>query len=132
MKTHMLGALFLCALPLAIGCSTARDVEVTGEVTAAQAVSGPITLSFFEIDEDAEEAERLLIQTSELAELGAFSETVEVAEEIVVVVALADADGDGQCSPGELWGEAEQKVKEDDTVDAFALELRADPCPAAE
>lgn len=133
MKTSTLAMISLCTMALAAGCSSARDVEITGEVSSAQSVAGPITLSFYEVaDEGGEAAERLLVSTSEIAELGAFSETVEVAEDTVVVVALADADGDGSCTDGELWAEAEAQVNDDDTVEPLALDLAASPCPPAE
>jgi len=132
MKTYTLAVFSLCAVATVVGCDAARDVEVTGEVSSSQTIAGPIALSFYEVEKDAEDAERVLIKTAELAALGAFSETIEVAEDVVIVVALADDNGDGLCTDGELWGEAQQEVSEDDTVDAFALELRADPCPAEE
>jgi hypothetical protein len=130
MKSAKLALISLCALGLFAGCDSAREIEVTGDVSAAQTIAGPISLSFYEVDSEAESPERVLVKEAELAELGAFTETVEVAENTVIVFALADADGDGQCTAGELWAEAEQPVAEDDTIEPFQLELRADPCPA--
>ncbi len=120
----------LSILIAAAACSDTQEVEVTGEVSSAATVSGPISLEFFEIAKDGEDAERVSIKQSQLDALGAFNETLEVSEDIIIVVALEDKDGDGKCTAGELWAEGQQEVTEDGTVPAFALELKADPCPS--
>jgi len=111
------------------GCTATQEVEVTGEITSAQTVAGPITLEFFEIAQDDEEAERESVHKVELDGLGEFAETVEVAEDAnIIIMALEDADGDGACTDGELWAEVEVTPKDDGTVDAVALDLTADTC----
>lgn len=130
MKSMKLVLVSLCAIGVAAACSSSRELEITGEVSSAQAVAGPITLQFYEMEKDVEDAERVLVHEAELEALGSFTETVEVAEDIVIVLAIEDSDGDGKCTAGELWGETQQEVKEDDTVDPFQLALTAAPCPA--
>jgi hypothetical protein len=66
----------------------------------------------------------------ELTELGAFTEKIEIGEDILVAVALVDADGDGKCTEGELWGEAQQEAKDDGTFAPLAIALAATACPA--
>jgi hypothetical protein len=121
---------FIATAALA-GCSDAEEFEVAGEVTAAQAVAGPISLEFFELDGSDTEAERESVLQVELAELGAFTQMVEVSPDNTIIAhALVDDDGDGACSAGELWAEAEVTPNDDGTVDAIALALTAGPCPA--
>ena len=45
--------------------------------------------------------------------------------------AIADADADGACSQGELWGETSAKIQ-DDAVEPITLALGAEACPKAE
>ncbi|MBI4704465.1 MAG: hypothetical protein HY744_25460 [Deltaproteobacteria bacterium] len=130
MKTQALALASLFVLVMAAGCSTARELEVTGEVTSAQAIAHPITLEFFEVQKDAPDAERVSVKKVELAKAGAFTETIEASEDVIIAHALVDADGDGACTAGELWAEAQQEAKEDGTLAAFQLALEAKPCPA--
>ncbi len=129
MNSMRLMMVSLVALGLAAGCSSAREIEVTGEVSSAQTPNGPISLEFFEQAKDDESAERVSVHQIELDEPGAFAETIEVAEDLVIAYALVDEDGDGQCSDGELWAEAQQEVAEDDTLEPLTLALAAEPCP---
>jgi hypothetical protein len=111
------------------GCSDTQEYEITGEISSAQTVAGPISLEFFELAQDDEEATRESVLKVELDELGPFTETVEVAGDAkIVVLALEDTDGDGACTDGELWAEAEVTPNDDDTVDAVNLALTAAPC----
>jgi hypothetical protein len=126
--------LFVSLLPFATlaGCSSGEEYEVTGEVSSAETVSGPISLEFFEVDKADAEAERVSIHEVSLAQLGPVSATIEADPELaIIVVALADANDDGKCTEGELWGETEL-VKEADntTIKPFTVELKAQACPA--
>ena len=112
-------------------CSGGEEYTVSGEVSSAQSVSGPITLEFLEADPADASIEPESVLSVELAELGSFEELVEIdPESSLIVRALADADGDGACTEGELWDEAELTPGEDGTVEAVSLDLAATPCPA--
>jgi hypothetical protein len=113
-----------------VGCGSDREVEVTGNVTASETVSAPITLDFLDVVEGEEAPKSVL--TAKLDALGAFTQKVNVEGEKVRVRAVVDNDGDGVCSAGELWAEADAAIKEDDTVDPVALALGHAPCPAME
>jgi hypothetical protein len=119
----------VAALGLA-GCAADREVEVTGSVTSAESVSAPITLDFLDVVEGEDAPTSVL--TAKLDALGAFTQTVSVSGDKVRVRAVVDNDGDGVCSAGELWAEADATIKDDDTVDPVALALGHTPCPAME
>ncbi len=129
MKNIKLAMVTLFSAAALAGCSDTQEYEITGEISSAQAVAGPISLEFFEVVPDDEEAARESVLKVELDDLGPFTETVEVAgDSTIVVLALEDTDGDGACSAGELWAEAEITPNDDDTVDAVNLQLTAAPC----
>lgn len=115
---------------LAAGCSSARDVEVTGEVSAAQsaAVDGKILLDFMEIADDAEAPESVHTQT--LDALGTFTATAPLEGDKVRIRAINDKDGNGACSEGEAWAEVDAEITEDKVADV-KLELANAACPAA-
>lgn len=118
---------FLALVPIAlwiVGCSSARDVEVTGEVSAAQ-IKGVLTLEFFEVDGDQRES----VFSTTLSAPGSFAETISVAGDKVIVRAVDDVDGDGACSAGEAWAEAEAMIDENDEVEPVQLALASGPCP---
>jgi hypothetical protein len=123
-------ALFGAGLAL-FGCSSSRDVEVTGNVSApaSLSVSSEIQLEFFDLTGEGEELERTSVHSARVA-LGEFSETISIEGEKIVVRAIADANDDGACSAGEAWAELEADVADDDTVSGIALTLAAQPCPA--
>ena len=116
---------------LAVACSSSREVEVSGEVSAPATteLDGEITLDFFDVDAD-EEAESVHTVTLEM--LGSFKEKVELEGDSVRIRALNDRNGDGACTNGEAWAEANAAIKDDDTVEPVSLELTNDPCPTAE
>jgi hypothetical protein len=116
----MIPAVFSVVL-FAQGCSSTQEVEITGEVKAA-AVSGPISIEFFEVAASEEET-GASIKKIELTQPGQFSEKLEIEGDEVRVFALADADKDGACTEGEAWAEALAPVKEDGSVDPVSLEL---------
>ena len=120
-------ALLLLALPLA-ACGSSRDVEVTGDVSAASTVSinGPIAVQFFDVIEN-ETPEQ--VHSIKLESPKSFQEKVALEGDNVLIRAIVDSDGSGACSDGEPWGEVTAPIEEDDTV-KVALELKAQPCPA--
>ncbi len=131
MKSIKLAAIALSTAALLAACSDAQEYEVTGEVTSAQALAGKVSLEFFEVGQEAD-AERESIKKVELDKLGGFTETVELSPESkLIIVAIDDADGDGKCSAGEQWAEAEvSELAEDGTApDAVSLALKANDCP---
>jgi len=114
---------------LAAGCSESREVEVAGEVSAPATVQveGPILIDFLDVlgeDEEPKSVHQVTLET-----LGSFKETVELEGDTVRVRAINDVDGDGACTEGEAWGEADAPISDDDTVEPIKLELTNDPCP---
>lgn len=132
MKNAVLGMFGVATLMAATGCSSGRDVEVTGSVSAAQSadVSGKILLSFYEVDAE-DETVRIHIQDATLEALGDFKETVSVEGSSVMIQAINDRDDDGKCSAGEAWAEIEVQIADDDSVEPVALTLSHAACPAA-
>lgn len=129
MRSKKLSCLVMAAGALSVlACSASRDVEVSGEVSApaALAVQSEVFVEFFDLTGDDE---RTSVHSVRLAGLGSFTETIAVEGDEIAVRAIADADGDGACSPGEAWVEIEAAIAEDDTVEPLALQLRAQPCP---
>ena len=123
-------SLGLASLALAVtlaGCSGTEEVEIKGETKSSEAVSGKITIEFFDVVDDEETS----LEKLTLDALGPFEQTVEAEGDRIRVFALADANGDGACSEGEAWAEAEARVLEDGTADPVTLELQAKACPAA-
>jgi hypothetical protein len=129
-----IASIALVSIAFAVGCSSARPVEVTGEVKGAASVTltGPISIEFFEVSDPAEEAaEPVSIKKIELAQAGEFSETIDVEGDAIRIFALDDADKDGACDEGEAWAETEAAVNEDGTVARVTLELSLAACPVA-
>jgi hypothetical protein len=114
-----------------VACSSSRDVEVTGQVSAPASLSiqSEIQLVFYDLTGEDDALERSSVHTTRVG-LGDFDETISVEGEKIVVRAIADADEDGACSPGEAWAEMEADIADDDTVSGLALTLAAQPCPA--
>ncbi|HEU4410552.1 MAG TPA: hypothetical protein VFS43_35180 [Polyangiaceae bacterium] len=120
-------AVYVCALA---ACGGGREVEVKGEAVGAggAALSGPIRLEFYEIDDDGQVGDS--VDALSLDGAGAFATKVKLEGESVRVLAVADANGDEACSEGELWGEANADIADDDTLAApIKVELKAAPCP---
>ncbi|MCC6553877.1 MAG: hypothetical protein IT372_12775 [Polyangiaceae bacterium] len=119
---------------LVAGCTGGRSVEVTGEVKAAASVTltGPISIAFFDVPAEGEDAAAEPLEEIELAEPGQFNETVDGVEgDRIRIFALDDADDDGACDEGEAWASVEADVDEDGAVKAVSLVLTPAACPAA-
>jgi len=118
------------AAAMAFGCSSGRDVDVTGSVAApaGEAVSGPITLSFLDVI-SSDQTPKSVAETK-LDAAGEFTQTVSVEGDTVRVRALVDTNGDGACSTGELWAETDAAIGDDDTVAPVSLTLGTAACPA--
>ena len=143
--THKLGLAALCAL-CTFACGDGRDVQVSGEIAGADALAEGETLHLVVYEPDTaevaeaegddaaatEQAEELYVIADEieLEALGSFDETVSVAGDSIYVVAFIDADGDGECSDGERWGDASAAVAEDDTATLDIALLADQACPA--
>jgi hypothetical protein len=121
----------ICLALAAVGCSSARDVEVSGKVTAPSTVAtgDKIAVQFLDVVGEGTDAKTELAQTAELKALGDFKQTVPLEGNEVIVRAIDDRDGNGKCTEGEAWGETKAKVT-DDKVDAVSLALAVAKCPA--
>jgi hypothetical protein len=121
----------LCSLLGAAGCSSARDVEVSGEVTAPSslAVGDKVLIEFIDVVGEGGQAERSVAGTTALTSLGDFKETVPLEGDQVLIRAIDDRDGDGACSAGEAWGQTQAEVRDGKAV-ATDLTLDTMPCPA--
>ena len=113
---------------LAAGCTSSRDVEVSGEVSApaTTTVDGEITLEFLDVVGDDEQPKSVKKVT--LEKLGSFKETVELEGDTVRVRAFGDSDGNGACTDGEAGASVDAAI-DDDTIEPVKLELVNGPCP---
>ncbi len=111
------------------GCSSARDVEVSGDVSSRVALKGSLNLEFFDVSGTGADAARTSVQSITLDAPGAFKQSVPLEGDHVLVRAIDDRDGDGACTAGEPWAEVEVTIKDDNTVDPIALDLALQPCP---
>ena len=130
MKT-MLKTMAVCLLGASVvACSSSREVEVTGEVTAPSSVSlqGGILVDFLDIV-DEEEAPKS-VATANLNAPGPFTQKGDFEGDKILVRAINDKNGDGACSAGEAWAEAEAPIADDDTVAPVKLTLGTAACPA--
>ena len=71
------------------------------------------------------------VAETKLDTVGNFKQTVSIEGNTVRVRAVVDSDGNGACSAGELWAEADATVQDDDTVAPVTVTLGSAPCPAA-
>lgn len=129
----------LSTLALATACSDARDVKVKGDVAAEPAVDAtkPIRVEVYEAKstdyskDEAEEGDELsFVDAFDVEKLGDFEHTLSITADTVHVVALVDANDNGQCDDGEAWGAADADVAEDDTVNVSLKITERAQCPA--
>jgi hypothetical protein len=120
--------LSMLAIELA-GCGAGRDVEVTGNVSAAATVQvqGPILLEFLDVLADGQMP--TVAHTVKLDALGAFTQKVPLEGKQVIVRAINDTDSNGACSSSEAWVEAKADISSDDKVGPVSLALLAAECP---
>ncbi len=117
----------------ALACSSGRDVEVSGEISAPATaqVQASLVVEFLDVTGEGDAIETSVAHTIALDAPGVFKETVSLAGDKVIVRAIVDADGDGACSVGELWGESPAtEIGEEGRVEALALVLGSAACPA--
>ena len=114
----------------AVGCSSGRDVEVSGKVTAPSTLSvgDRVLIDFIDVVGEGTDAKQTLASTAELKTLGDFKETVSLEGDQVLIRAIDDRDGDGKCTAGEAWGETHAPVTQD-KADAAMLMLGTATCP---
>ncbi len=117
---------------LAAACGSGREVEVAGDISAAPSaqVTGAIRLDFVDIRDNDGKKEFVSVSTIKDGKLGAFSQKVDLEGDSVRVMALSDTNGDGECSTGEAWGRAEQKVETGDKVENIKIVMAIGACPA--
>jgi hypothetical protein len=115
---------------LTVGCSSSREVELTGEVTAASGtpVSGKILVDFRDVV--SEEDEPKSVTTTTIDGPGAFTHKGEFEGDEILVRAINDKDGNGACSAGEAWAETKAAIGDDDKVAPVKLALVNTACPA--
>ena len=126
MRKSMLCFVGAVSFASVIGCSSSRDVEVSGEVSAPVGTQGEVLVEFFDLSGE----ERTSVHSIRLSGPGAFAETISVEGESIAIRAIADSDADSACTAGEAWAEAEAAIAEDDTVEPVTLSLSAAECPA--
>jgi hypothetical protein len=127
-KSMVVGWCLLGAL--AAGCAAGRDVEVSGQVSAASSVTvgNKLVIDFIDVVGDGGSAEQSIAHTTELQRLGEFKETVLLEGDQVLIRAVDDTNGDGKCSQGEAWGEVHAAI-ENGKAEAAMLMLGLSACP---
>lgn len=131
-SAKMMVASLIAGSMMMVGCSNAEPVDVSGELTSTETIASPILVDFFEVDSTDASAERESVLQVTVDKLGPIAETVEADPELSLIAhALVDADGDGACTEGEIWGETELTRNEDGTIAPFVLNLASQACPAA-
>jgi len=113
-----------------LGCSSARDVEVSGKVMAPSrlAVGDKVVIDFIDVVGEGPDAQETVAHTTQLKVLGDFKETVALEGDRVLIRAIDDRNGDGICSAGEAWGQVQAAVDQD-KVEAASLTLGMTACP---
>jgi hypothetical protein len=139
MKKQSLGiCVVLSTIGFVAGCGSARDVSLTGTVTADEAVStGPVRIEFYERESsekqatDPQAASTLkFIETLPLNAPGKFSHTVPVEGDKIHLVAFIDGNKDDKCTDGEAWGESDVVIQSDNTATATVNIASQTQCPA--
>ncbi len=111
-------------------CSNAKSFDIEGQLSAPSAVTGKIALEVFQLDTADGKTTRTSVFKTTLDKLGAFKENVDLSPGSKALVrAVADADGNGACTAGELWAEALIDKLDDSKANAVTLALAASPCP---
>lgn len=110
-----------------VACNSARDVEVSGTVSAESelALGDTLWVGFYDVDQDSVGVEETGIV--KLTKPGDFKETVPLEGENVLVRAWDDRDGDGYCTDGEAWGEVTASIA-NDKAESLVVTLAQEPC----
>ncbi len=122
--------LLLGVLGALVGCAAARDVEVSGRVKApsALAVGDVLVIEVIDVVGQGKSAQRTVAHRGALEGLGEFEASVLLEGDQVLVRAIDDRNGDGECSLGEAWAETYAPV-EVDRVTGVSLVLGIEQCP---
>ena len=82
----------VCLALAAVGCSSARDVEVSGKVTAPSTVmvGDKVVVDFIDIVGEGTDGKKSVARTAELSAPGDFKETVALEGSEVLVRAIDD------------------------------------------
>ena len=121
----------LCVELGLLGCSSAREVEVSGKVTAASSVTvgDEVVIQFIDLVGEGADAPSAVAHTTKLSSLGDFDQVVELEGDAVLIRVIDDRNGDGVCSEGEAWGQVRAAIDQD-KVEAVSLMLGTMACPA--
>ena len=93
--SHVRASVAICALILSsVGCAEDAEVELK--------VQGPVMVSFYEDKGGYPNPELVTLGTLEFASVGKQTHKMTFGEPLpdILVRAVEDTDGDGQCSPG--------------------------------
>jgi hypothetical protein len=134
MKSHdRLSVISILIAVVAGGCGSSREVEVAGDAKASgqTAVAGPVTIQFWEVAGEGDDAPTEPVKSITIEKLGPFTAKVDVEGDKIRVLAIADSDKSGSCTEGEAWAEAQATIKDDDTIDRVTLALAVAACPSA-
>ena len=112
-----------------VACSSERDVEVSGTVTAPSSlmVDSSVRLEFLDADVESYPTKA----RATLMGLGDFRSTVALDGDEVTVLAIDDRDGNGACTDGEAWGVGSAAVA-GDRAEGISVTLALEPCPILE
>jgi hypothetical protein len=133
MRNFPMGLLALSTvLALSTGCSSSREVEVSGETTSssAGALSSAVQIEIYEMP-GAEGAEQKLLTKLTLPKPGPFTTKIDVEGNKIRLFAVADVNNDGACTAGELLAEKEVTIDSSDKVEKVDLALASGACPVA-
>ena len=135
MKKQSLGILMvISSIGLLAGCSSARDVALTGTVTADAAISGPVRVEFFEPQTSSGDAgsnaDLKFVEAMSLDSPSKFTHTLSIEGDKIHVVAFIDKDKNEKCTDGEAWGESDVAIQKDDTATVSLNVVAAAKCPA--
>lgn len=124
---------WLCLTLGVSGCSSARDVEVSGSVTAPSSlqVGDRLVVDFIDVVGVGSQATQTIAAKAELNALGEFKQTIALEGDQLRIVVIDDRDGNGACSANEAWGETQAEINQN-KAEAADLNLGMGPCPDLE
>ena len=124
MSKKILVVSILSIAAFAGGCSSEREIEVSGEAKAPATgtLSAPIRLQFFDEIDPAKPATTPALEVM-LEKAGPFTQKVTLRGDKVRIFALSDANKSGACDGGEPWSSVEADVNSDGKVAPVTLAL---------